>query len=92
MAKRTLVEIEQAIMDKEDNPVYEDDNQIFERKKAWLHHWGSEVTYVKDDDGKIIFANQVTIAIVEDCETGDVLKVDPRNIKVIGFETYDFKK
>ena len=92
MAKRTLVTIELAVMDDNDDPVYDEGGQIFETKKAWLHHWGSDIAYIKDENGKIIFANQITVAIVEDFDDGSIYKVDPGNIKVVGFETYDFKK
>jgi len=95
MAKKTLIEYLDPVIDEETGVAEVDEpssEQIFTRKKAWLHHWGSEVSYVYDETGKVVSATQVTIAICEDIETGKILKLNPEQLTVIGFELYNFKK
>lgn len=95
MAKKTLVEYSEPVIREESGLAEVDEpsgEQIFKRKKAWLHHWGSEASYVYDEANKVVSATQVTVAICEDIETGKILKLDPEQLIVIGFETYDFKK
>lgn len=56
---------------------YNHTNLRLEKVKCngWFHQWG--IDFISQDDGT---ANQYTIGIVEDSETGEVKSLEPDNI------------
>ena len=63
-----------------------DEDEIVEEKgQFWLWHWGLDYTIVETENDRIPVA--YTIAICEDCETGNILCFKPEQIRILGRET-----
>ncbi len=56
-----------------------------EKGKFWLHHWGLQYQVIDIGEGRFAVANW-TVAICEDCKTGDIRCFLPEQLKIIGHE------
>lgn len=60
----------------------EDDRE--EKGHFWLWHWGLDYTIIETENDRIPVS--FTIAICEDCNTGQIVCFKPEQIKILGKE------
>lgn len=60
-----------------------DDEPAYEKGKYWLLHWGLKYDMTTDREGNSVAFNY-TVAICQECETGQVETFLPEQLKIIG--------
>jgi hypothetical protein len=58
---------------------------VYEKKKAWLLHFGVDNTLVETEHGVVPVS--YTVAICQDIETGQIQCFRPEVLRVLGTET-----
>ncbi len=74
-----FVEFKLPVIGADGFPEIEDGEQVVQVKRGKLLHWGVSTWY--DEERKVAMTN--TVAIVQEEESGEVIKLDPEEITII---------
>jgi hypothetical protein len=75
---RTLCEVK---WESEEQPL--DGDVVYEKAQYILHHWGLQFKIIDTGDGTVAVGNY-SVAICENCKTGDIEIFLPEQVKIIG--------